>query len=432
MLTWNIVRWMPWVQQKAGPPEGPATGGLLLPQTLVPLRAIASPRRLAAGRVTKATALPPSPPPIQPHPWRVAAGGQPRRRGEATVQAFASPNPPQIEAFPWKITQTAAGGRATLAAGLGRGRWKWMEGPNAPPPTTLQPHPWLIAKGGQPRRRGRVWLPSNPLVNAAVAPTSRGRFTPLSSPRRPRAGSVFLPRFVPAGNPPSLSFPGGISIKRPGEDRARRRSGQLVHFVPIWVPTSGQTAYHVYSNAGSGPINYSTPIATVLGLSWTSDPLSYAADWWFGVRAFNNCGEEQNLDCAVELILDSGGHDITNRPLPPTGLRAFARPAGAVRVEWAYPPTKGPKAPTGFHVYTGTTGLPDYTTIAATVLFSTGIANSFVANLTGFADEQLYTIGVRAFNATAEEPNTTTTTATAEVLGPLAVDSLVGVATAQS
>ncbi len=430
MLIWNIVRWMPWVQQKAGPPEGPSSGGLLLPQTLVPLRAIASPRRLTPGRVTKATALPPSSPPIQPHPWRVTSGGQPRRRGEATTQAFAHPNPPQIEAFPWKITRGAGSGRVGAIA-HSVSRWRWMEGPTHPPPTAIQTHPWLQVSGGQPRRRGHVWLPANPLVNAAVAPTSRGRFTPSSSPRHLHGGSVSVARIPSFGNPPSLSFHPSPIARRYGDDRTRRQRGRLNIAVPIWVPTAGQTQYHVYSNAGSGPINYLTPIATVTGLTWTSPPLAYPDDWWFGVRAFNSFGEEQNLDCVVELILDSLGHDITNRPLPPTGLRAFARPAGAVRVEWAYPPTRGAKAPTGFHVYIGL-GIPNYTAITATVLFTTGIVNTFVANLSGLADEVVYTIGVRAYNATAEEPNTTTVSVTAEAVGPDAVDNLVGVATAQS
>jgi hypothetical protein len=326
LSNWTITRWMPWVKYAAGPPEGPPSGGLILSQTLTPLRPVRCDRRPTPGRVSKATALPRVPPPVQPHPWRVSAGGQPRRRGHAVTQSFTPLNPPQIEAFPWKIVQEPGAGRAgSIAHSQLRDRQRFFE-----PPTPL---PWRICTpfrvaGGQPRRRGHVWLPANPLVNAAVAPTSRGRLQAVSSPRRPRRGSVALPRFVPAGNPPSLSFHAGLQARRAGDDKARRRPGRLTLPVPIWVPTAGQTEYHVYSNAGSGPINYSTPIATVLGLTWTFPPLAYPDDWWFGVRAFNSYGEEQNLDCVVELILDATGHDITNRPLPPTGLRAFATKAG--------------------------------------------------------------------------------------------------------
>ena len=65
--------------------------------------------------------------------------------------------------------------------------------------------------------------------------------------------------------------------------------------------------------------------------------------------------EEENVDCVrLTLILDSGGNDISE----PAGIlrwRSGRLPwrGARVRVEWAYPRTTGPKAPTGFHVYLG-------------------------------------------------------------------------------
>jgi hypothetical protein len=192
------------------------------------------------------------------------------------------------------------------------------------------------------------------------------------------------------------------------------------------------TTYNVYSNAGSGPINYATPVASGLSvLTWTSSALSFPGTWSFSVRAYDTVSglEEQNLDCAISIILDSNGNDITNRPLPPTAIRAFAMAAGSIRVEWYYPPSAGLKAPTGFNVYAGTGGSPNYGSPAATVAFSTGIANTFVSNLAGFVDGTTYTIGVRAYNATAEESNTNTVTVTADATGPAAVGALAGTAT---
>ena len=113
---------------------------------------------------------------------------------------------------------------------------------------------------------------------------------------------------------------------------------------------------HVYSNTGVGDaINYSTPIASTTNLTYTTSPLSLPGTWSFGVRAVSLATglEEENVDCALTLILDSGGNDITSRPAPPLAIRAFALARGAVRVEWAYPRTTGPKAPTGFNVYLG-------------------------------------------------------------------------------
>jgi hypothetical protein len=195
------------------------------------------------------------------------------------------------------------------------------------------------------------------------------------------------------------------------------------------------TEYHVYSNTGAGdPINYSSVVDTTATLTYPTPVLSYPGTWSFGVRAFDTVSglEEQNLDCEITIILDASGNDITNRPVPPSGLRAFALVGGSIRVEWYYPPTSGAKTPSGFHVYTGSGGTPNYTMPAATVLLSTGIANSFVANMAGFSDGTPYSIGVRAFNGTAEETNPATVTVTAIATGPAAVDGLIGVATSMA
>jgi hypothetical protein len=192
--------------------------------------------------------------------------------------------------------------------------------------------------------------------------------------------------------------------------------------------------YHVYSNTGAGdPINYSSAVDTTATLNYTTSSLSYPGTWSFGVRAFDTVSglEEQNLDCALTVVLDASGNDITNRPGPPSGVRSFALAGGMVRVEWFFPPTSGPRTPIGFHVYTGV-GPLTYATPTATVLYSQGIANSYVTNVPGLTDGTTYTIGVRAFNATAEEMNTNTATVMAIATGPGPVDGLVGAATAQA
>jgi hypothetical protein len=192
-----------------------------------------------------------------------------------------------------------------------------------------------------------------------------------------------------------------------------------------------RVGYHVYANTGvADPINYDAPIDTTTLLTYTTAPLSYPGTWEFGVRAFYVISglEEQNLDCSLTIILDTMGHDITNRPLPPTSLRALARAGGAIRVEWTYPPTTGSRAPTGFHVYAGTGGVPNYATPLATVSAKSSFGSAYVSNLTGFIDGATYTIGVRAFNSTAEEPNINTVNVTADATGPSAVVSLTGTA----
>ncbi len=238
---------------------------------------------------------------------------------------------------------------------------------------------------------------------------------------------------------PSLCFPGGLSVRRQGDDRARQQSGGLIRFVPVGQFSQGQVEYHVYSNTGvDDPINYDLPIATVTATTWTLGGLARPGDWKFGVRAFwSSSGlEEQNLDCAVAIILDAFGNDITYRPAPPTGLRAFATAGGGITAEWYYPPVRTPAnaiiagrgVPTGFHIYVGVGGTPNYTTPAATVLYSSGFAGTFQANLSGLSDGTAYTIGVRAYNASAEEPNTTTVTVIADATGPTPVVGLTATA----
>ena len=187
--------------------------------------------------------------------------------------------------------------------------------------------------------------------------------------------------------------------------------------------------YHIYANSGTGdPIDYADPIATTAALTWTSPPLAYPGTWRFGVRAFDTGGEEENLDCAITLILDASGNDISLRPTAPIGLRAFATAGGGIRVEWAYNTINPKVVPTGFHVYIGTGGTPSYGSPAATVLFAAAIAGTFVANLAGLTNGTTYTIGVRAYNAVTEEPNTATVNCTADSSGPAAVVSLTAMA----
>jgi hypothetical protein len=281
-----------------------------------------------------------------------------------------------------------------------------------------------------------------------------------------RAGKASVARYSPSAPPvipPFTLRPSLLVFRR--ESSLRRGLGYLLRWLPapLFGPAVPALGYHIYSNAGSGPINYSTAIATVYGLTWTSGALAFPDTWMFGVRAFDANGEELNLDAAVTIILDGGGHDITNRPKPPFALRAFALAAGAIRVEWSYNTINPSPVPTGFHVYLGTstTGslIPtapisragrqgksgragsvhwrgavgsgiNYATPIATVSYQSAIAGSFVANIPGLSSGMVYTVGVRAFNSVAEEPNTSTVTVTADSVGPGPVVSLTAVATA--
>jgi large repetitive protein len=224
----------------------------------------------------------------------------------------------------------------------------------------------------------------------------------------------------------------GNSVIQPASRPAPPRRGASSYAPSGWPATIGGigAGYNVYSNAGAGPINYASPLATVpTGTTSFVVPSTLTPGTWkFAVRAFNPNGEDKNLTAAVTIVIDANGKDVTNRPAAPLGLRAFPAKAGALRVEWHYPRTSGPKAPAGFHVYCTAGPTLSYAAPAATVAYAAGLFGMFGVNLTGLVAGTAYAIGVRAYNATGEEPNTVAVAATADATGPAAVDSLVSVA----
>lgn len=181
----------------------------------------------------------------------------------------------------------------------------------------------------------------------------------------------------------------------------------------------------MYGNGGTGLVDYSTPLATTALLTWATPALT-TGDWVFAVRAFDTVSglEESNVDATVTIRIDAGLADVTAIPTAPVGLAAVATAGGEARVSWTCP--AGGNRPTGFHVYKGTGGVPNYASIAATataVPRTTGLTR-YSAILTGLADGTEYTIGVRAFNATGEETNVATVAVTGDSTAPASVTNL--------
>ncbi len=225
---------------------------------------------------------------------------------------------------------------------------------------------------------------------------------------------------------PSLLL-GTVTIQR-RDDIARRPSGWVSRFGPSTLPFSGLLYYNIYTNQGAGEaVRYTSPIASLVSTFWTSPTLASPGTWSFGVRAADVNGEEQNLDANVTIVLDASGNDITARPSPPVGLRAFPLPSGSARVEWFSPLARGASAPMGFHVYIGVGTGPDYAAPVATIPYGQGFFNTFVADLTGLASGVTYRLGVRAYNASGEESNTVSVTLAADAAGPGPVDLLISI-----
>jgi hypothetical protein len=189
--------------------------------------------------------------------------------------------------------------------------------------------------------------------------------------------------------------------------------------------SGGPIEYRVYANDGAGgPVDLTSPVATVSGLSWTSGPLGLPSDNTWLVHAYSPASglEDLNADARVRVVLDPGGADVTARPNAPVGLSAVATAGGTLAVTWTYNPGGQGGSPTGFHVYLGTP-TPSYGTPAATAPYTApGVA--YRAALAGLADGVTYQVAVRAYNATAEEANTAVASAVASAAGPSPVDDL--------
>jgi hypothetical protein len=190
--------------------------------------------------------------------------------------------------------------------------------------------------------------------------------------------------------------------------------------------------YRLYGNDGrGGPIDYSNPLVVVpelpgVPLSWTTAPLGPGVYLW-GVRASDNWNhEELNLD-ALRLEIGPDLGDRTYLPLPPTGLTARATAGGGCRVEWFYPALgpRSPRNPTGFRVYLGPAGAPDYSRPAGEAP-----AGQNWCDLAGLAHGVPYGVAVRAYNGLGEEVNGVVVTVTGDCQGPAEVDGLAVSATA--
>lgn len=192
------------------------------------------------------------------------------------------------------------------------------------------------------------------------------------------------------------------------------------------------TQYHVYKNDGAGgPVDYSTIVATVTsGTTYTGSALAASSDTTFAVRAFDSVSglEEENVDCRVRIVLDSGRADITTRPNPPVGLSAHAKAGGKALVTWAYNPRGQGGAPTSFKVWLTAGTSVNYAASPATTVTYSAHTQSYRVTLSGLSDATAYVVGVRATNASGDETNATKVSIVGDTTGPNAVDSLTATA----
>jgi len=225
--------------------------------------------------------------------------------------------------------------------------------------------------------------------------------------------------------PPILTVPIAVRTvrSRSAAAYAARAKGRWIRSVFPVDPVVASIVYNVYSNGGSGPVNYNSVVFTTPELAHVTLPMGFSSTWIWAVRAKDTTTglEEQNVDARVTIIVGSAGADISAMPNAPTGLAAVATASGTAKLSWAYNPGGQGAPPTGFHVYFGTP-TPDYGTIKATVPYGQVLA--FSATISGLADLTDYQVAVRAYNPTAEEKNTNVCPLRGLVNGPSPVSGL--------
>lgn len=162
--------------------------------------------------------------------------------------------------------------------------------------------------------------------------------------------------------------------------------------------------YRIYGNDGAGgPVDVSTPIATTSSLSYSLPALALNSDNLFLVRTHDTVTdlEDKSVEAIIRIVIDGSGADVSNRPAPPSLVTARISAAAKAFVTWIHSKVAPGGKSVGFKVWMTAGGTVDYTASPnATVPVSFTRDYVYRTTLTGLTDGTLYTIGVRAYNAT--------------------------------
>jgi hypothetical protein len=188
------------------------------------------------------------------------------------------------------------------------------------------------------------------------------------------------------------------------------------------------TNYRVFvNNLAGGPIDYSTPLATVAGLSHVTAALPLSAAARFAVRAFDTVSglEEKNTDATVSITLDAAGVDVSGVPPAVENVAAVAGQSGEVVVTWTWRVIPGLAVPTSFSIWATAGGSVNYAVAAnATKTYVPGLT-TYQSTITGLTAGAIYSLGVRAVNAAGTETGTESASLTIPgTTPPEAVDGL--------
>jgi len=182
-------------------------------------------------------------------------------------------------------------------------------------------------------------------------------------------------------------------------------------------PSDDVDHYNIYSNAGSGEIDYSSPIAQASGTYWQSEEILSSGVWKFNVRAVDKDGfEETNFHNEITI------EDVENLgyPQPPSNLTATPISNGRIELSWDSSLSNDVKQYNIYHdAGSGSINYDEpFASVESVQDYIGRLRYMFVTP--PLQHGVLYTFGVRAENiAGSEEKNTgVVASARADVLGP--------------
>lgn len=213
------------------------------------------------------------------------------------------------------------------------------------------------------------------------------------------------------------------------ENRTDMANGFAVEFDEAALGTEripSVRGFHVYHNSGAGAIDYGT-ICTSVADSAASCAIPVGAGAWrFGVRAYNENGEEKNVDVVAEATVLDDGSEAPDRPNRPTDLAARPSSGGAVEVTFSYDATGEAANCEQFNIYCGAgAGAIDYGNPIGSISGDAGSGGHYSFLTDPLADGAAYSFAVRAGTSDGvEDDGTEWASATADASAPTQPASL--------
>lgn len=118
--------------------------------------------------------------------------------------------------------------------------------------------------------------------------------------------------------------------------------------------------YRVYWNSGTGgPVDFSTPLATVSSSNFQVGSLAAPSDCTFVIRSYDpiTALEDANSDARLRVVIDETGRDVTSIPDVPQNVWVSPRFGGGYLVGWIYRPKEGRGLADAFRIEVTTPGV---------------------------------------------------------------------------